>query len=119
MAVTDGAGLTITVAVMGVPAHPAAVGVIVYTAVPALEVVAVNVCAIEEPDEAEAPVTLVCVTVHAKVLPATLLVNVIEVALLEQILCEAGVAVADGTGFTVIVAVMAAPAHPAAVGVMV
>ena len=59
VAVTDGAGLTVTVAVIGVPAQPPAVGVIVYTAVPALAVVAFNVCAMEEPEEAEAPVTFV------------------------------------------------------------
>jgi hypothetical protein len=40
---TDGAGLTVTVAVIGDPAQVAAVGVIVYTAVPALAVVAVSV----------------------------------------------------------------------------
>ena len=71
------------------------------------------------PEPAEAPVTLVCVTVHAKVVAPTLLVNAIDVALFEQILCELGVAVADGTGFTVTVAVIAAPAQPPAVGVIV
>jgi hypothetical protein len=81
--------------------------------------VAVNVCAIVAPDEAEAPVTLVCVTVQAKVLPATLLVRAIDVALFEQILCELGVAVADGIGLTVTVAVIGEPAQPPAVGVIV
>jgi hypothetical protein len=95
------------------------VGVIVYIAVPALVVVAVNVWAIVAPELADAPVTLVCVTIHANVLPATLLVNATEVALFEQILCEVGVAVADGTGFTVTVAVIAVPAQPPAEGVIV
>ena len=88
-------------------------------AVPALAVVAVNVCAMVAPELALAPVTLVCVTVHAKVAPPVLLVNAIDVALLEQILCEVGVAVADGAGLTVTVAVIAAPAHPPTFGVMV
>ena len=86
---------------------------------PALAVVAVNVCAIVAPELALAPVTLVWVTVHAKVAPPVLLVNAIDVALFEQILCEFGVAVADGAGFTVTVAVIAAPEHPPAVGVIV
>ena len=51
--------MTVTVAVIGEPAHPAAVGVMVYTAVPALVLVAVNVCAMSVPEEAEAPVTFV------------------------------------------------------------
>jgi len=71
------------------------------------------------PELALAPVTLVCVTVHAKVAPPVLLVNAMDVGLLEQMLCEFGVAVADGAGLTVTVAVIAVPTHPAAVGVMV
>ena len=71
------------------------------------------------PELADAPVTLVCVTVHANVAPPVLLVNAIDVALLEQILCDVGVAVADGAGLTVTVAVIADPAQPPAVGVMV
>lgn len=86
---------------------------------PALVLVAVNVCAITVPELAEAPVTLVCVTVHAKVVPAILLVSAILLALLEQMLCEDGVAVALGSGFTVIVTVAAAPGQPAEEGVIV
>ena len=52
-------------------------------------------------------------------LPATLLLSATELALLEHILCELGVAVADGIGFTVTVAVIAVPAQPDAVGVIV
>lgn len=74
--------------------------------------VAVSVCAISVPEEAEAPVTLVCVTVHAKVVPATLLVSAIPVDPPEQILCEEGVAVAEGVGLTVTVTVCEAPTHP-------
>ena len=42
-----------------------------------------------------------------------------DVALFEQILCEVGVAVADGIGLTVTVAVIAEPEQPLAVGVIV
>lgn len=71
------------------------------------------------PEPLAAPLTPDCETVHAKVVPPTLLLNAIEVALPEQIVCEEGVAVADGTGFTVTVAVTALPAQPPAVGVIV
>lgn len=45
--------------------------------------------------------------------------NAIELALPEQIVCEDGVAVATGAGFTVTVAVIAVPLQPFAVGVTV
>jgi hypothetical protein len=48
-----------------------------------------------------------------------LLVNAIEEVLPEQKVCEFGVAVADGIGFTVIGTVMVDPAQLAAEGVMV
>jgi hypothetical protein len=48
-----------------------------------------------------------------------LLVKAIDEGELEQIDCEAGVAVATGLGLTVIVTVIGVPAHPAAVGVIV
>ena len=86
---------------------------------PALAPVADKVCAIVEPELAEAPLTPVCVTVHAKVAPPVLLVNAIELALPEQIVCDVGVAVTLGAGFTVTVAVIAEPAQPPAVGVIV
>jgi hypothetical protein len=53
------------------------------------------------------------------VLPATLLVRAMDGAVPEQIVCDAGVAVATGVGFTVITTVFVAPEHPLAVGVMV
>jgi hypothetical protein len=87
--------------------------------VPVPAVVAVSVCAIVAPEEAEAPVTLVCVTVQLKVVPLTLLVSAIDVALFEQMLCDEGVAVAEGVGFTVIVTTTGVPAQPPAVGVAV
>jgi hypothetical protein len=42
-----------------------------------------------------------------------------DVALPEQIVCDVGVAVADGAGFTVTVAVIAAPLQVPTEGVMV
>lgn len=112
VAVAEGIGLTVTLATIGVPAQPPAVGVIVYTAVPALVVVAVSVWAMVAPELAEAPVTFVCVTVQAKVVPPVLLVNAMEVAPPEQIVWEAGVAVAVGLGLTVTVTICTDPGHP-------
>ena len=50
-----------------------------------------------------APVTFDGVTIHEKVVPATLLVNTIEVLPPEQMVCEDGVVVATGIGFMVTV----------------
>lgn len=68
-------------------------------------VVVESACAMSVPLLAEAPVTLVCVTVQEKVVPVTLLVSAMPVEPPEQMLCEEGVAVAEGVGFTVIVTV--------------
>jgi hypothetical protein len=87
--------------------------------VPAPLVVAVSVCAITVPELAVAPVTFVCVTVQLKVVPVTLLVSVMALALFEQMLCEEGVAVAEGAGLTDTVTTIGVPAQPAAVGVTV
>jgi hypothetical protein len=59
------------------------------------------------------------VTVHAKVVPVASLVSAIEVGLFEQMLCELGVAVAEGIGLTVTVTTIGVPAQLAAVGVIV
>jgi hypothetical protein len=64
VAVMVGTGFTVTVPVIFDPTQVLAVGVIVYTAVPAVVAVAVSVCAITVPEPLEAPVTLVCVAVH-------------------------------------------------------
>jgi hypothetical protein len=74
----------------------------------------------EDPEPAAAPVIEPEVaTVHANVVPATLLVRAIEVALPEQMVEGDGVAVAVGLGLTVITTVIGVPAHAPAVGVMV
>ena len=119
VAVATGIGFTVTVTVIAVPVHPFAVGVIVYVAVPGVVPVAVKICAMLFPLPAVAPDTFVCTTVHEKVVPATLLVSAIEVVAPEQIVCDAGVAVATGFGFTVMTTVIGVPAQPFAVGVIV
>lgn len=117
--VMTGTGFTVTVAVIGAPGHVPAVGVMVYVAVPAVLVAVLSVCAIVEPLLFDAPVTPLWPTVHAKVVPVTLLVSEILVVPPEQMLDEAGVAVAVGVGFTVTVTTMGVPAQVFAVGVMV
>jgi len=87
--------------------------------VPAVVPVAVSVWAMFAPEDAVAPETPDCTTVHAKVVPATLLLRATEVAVPEHIVCVPGVAVATGMGFTVITTVIGVPAHPLAVGVTV
>jgi hypothetical protein len=72
-----------------------------------------------DPEDVVAPETPDCTTVQAKVVPVTLLVRAIEEAIPEQIVCDAGVVVATGMGFTVITTVFGVPAQPLAVGVMV
>lgn len=114
-----GMGLTVTVAVIGIPGHPVAEGVIVYTAVPGVVVVVVSVCVIVVPDPADAPLTPVCPTVQEKVVPVTLLVSAIEVALPEHRACVDGVAVTVGAGLTVTVTTAGVPVQPPAVGVIV
>ena len=76
-------------------------------------------CAIFDPELFDAPLTPDCVTVQLNDVLPTLLVNAIDEVVPEQKVCELGVAVADGIGFTVTVAVIAEPAQPTAVGVIV
>lgn len=71
------------------------------------------------PAPLEAPLTPVCDVVQENVVLPTLLVNAIAVVPPEQKLCEDGVAVAVGTGFTNTVAVDALPEQVPIVGVMV
>jgi hypothetical protein len=72
-----------------------------------------------DPEAAVAPETPDCITVQAKVVPVRLLDSAMDGAVPEQIVCEPGVAVATGTGLTVITTVTGVPAHPLAVGVIV
>lgn len=96
-----GIGSTATVTVIGLPVQPLAVGVTVYTAVPWLLPVAVNVSAMVAPLPFVAPLTPVGDTVQAKVVPGTKLDKAMEVVPPEHKVCEDGVAMANGTAFTV------------------
>ena len=88
-------------------------------AVPAVVPVAVRLWAIDDPEATVAPDTPDCTTVQAKVVPVTLLLSATEEAVPEHIVCDPGVAVAIGAGFTVITIVTGVPAQLLAVGVMV
>ena len=99
------------------PVQPLLVGVTVYTAVPNVDPVTNNVCAIVAPDPGTAPVTPVCATVHENVVPATLLVKEIPVVLPEQIVCTGGIAFTIGFGSTVTVISTGLPEQPVNVSV--
>jgi hypothetical protein len=107
VALTIGVGLTVTVAVIGVPSHPLAVGVMVKVTKTGKAVVFVNIpLMVPLPLEA-IPVTLtVLFLVQLKTVPATLPEKVMAVrGFPEQFACEAIEATASGIGFTVMVTV--------------
>jgi hypothetical protein len=118
---TIGVGLTVTVAVTGVPTQPLAVGVIVKVTVIEILVVLVNAPLILPLPLAAIPVTeTVLSLVQLKVVPLTMPVNAIVVIVApEQIVCDDGVATAFGVGLTITAAVIGAPGQPLAVGVIV
>jgi hypothetical protein len=89
-------GFTEIFTLMGVPAVPLAVGVMVYVAVPAAPLVAVKVCAMLAPEPAAPPETPDNSTVHVKVVPVTELASEMEVGAPEVMVCSEGVAVATG-----------------------
>jgi hypothetical protein len=114
-----GAAFTITVAVIGVPTQPLAVGVIVNVTVCCTNVVLVSEPLILPVPLAAIPVTLaVLFLVHAYVVPLTALLNAMVVIGPLQIVCVDGVATAFGIGFTVIGTFTTGPVHPLAEGVM-
>ena len=98
-------GLTVTVAVTGVPGQPLAVGVMVKVTVTGAPLLLVSVPLMLLP----APLTGIPNTaglslVQLKVVPGTLEVStIVEIAEPEQIVWLDGVAVATGTGLTVMV----------------
>ena len=116
-----GSGLTSTVAVIGVPGQPLAVGVIVKVTVIGALVVLVNEPLIFPEPLAAIPVTVpVLSLVQLKVVPLTFPVNeMVVIVPPEQIVWEEGVATAFGVGFTNTVAVIGVPGQPLAVGVIV
>ena len=116
-----GVGLTITVAVIAAPGQLLAVGVMVNVTVIGALVVFVNEPLIFPEPFAAMPVTVpVLSRVQLNAVPLTLpLKTIVVIALAEQMVCEAGVAIALGVGLTSTVAVMAAPGQLLAVGVIV
>jgi hypothetical protein len=117
-----GVGLTKTVAVIGVPGQPLAVGVMVKVTVTGTLVVLVSVPAILPAPLAAMPVTVATLSLtqlYTTPTTALPLSTIVVIATPEQTVCEAGAAVTVGVGFTSTVAVIGAPAQPLAVGVMV
>src|SRR5205085_1583324 len=112
---------TSTVAVIGAPIHPLAVGVIVNVTVRGDAVVFVNVPAISPDPFGTIPVTKAVLSlVQVYVAPGVPLLNAIGIIVApEQIVCVSGVADATGPAFTSTVAVIGAPVHPLAIGVIV
>jgi hypothetical protein len=107
---------TITVAVIGVPLHPLAVGVMVNVTVTGEAVVFVNDPLILPEPLAAIPVTVpVLSLVQLNVVPLTApLKTIVVIDAPEQMVCDAGVATASGVGFTSTVAVKVGPAQPLA-----
>ena len=116
-----GVGLTITVAVIGVPEQPLATGVIVKVTVIGTAPGLINTPLIFPLPLPGIPVTVtVLFLVQLNVVPVTFPVSIIGVMFVfVQMPCEAGVATAFGVGLTNTVAVMAAPGQLFAVGVIV
>ena len=111
VATAFGIGFTTTVAVIGVPGQPLAVGVIVNVTVTAALVVLVSVPEIFPAPLAAIPVTATVLSlVQLYVVPLTLpLRTIVCIAVPEQLVCEDGVATAFGVGFTSTVAVIGVP----------
>jgi len=108
---TVGVGFTNTVAVIGVPAQPLAVGVMVKVTVTGALVVLVSVPDILPEPLAAIPVTATVLSlVQLNTVPATLPESTIVcIATPEHLVCEDGVATAFGVGFTSTVAVTGVP----------
>ena len=121
VACASGPGLTKTVAVVVGPVQPLAVGVIVKVTVIGAKVVFVRAPDILPEPDAVIPVTVAALSlVQAYVVPVVLLVRAIVVIVApEQMVWEAGVAIALGVGLTKTVAVVVGPAQPFAVVVIV
>lgn len=119
--VTTGVGLTNTVAVIGVPAQPPVVGVMVNVTVIGNGLVLVKVPLILPEPLAAIPLTVaVLLRVQLNTVPGMLPVStIVVIAVPEQMVWLAGVATAFGVGLTSTVAVIGAPPQPLATGVMV
>lgn len=121
VATAFGIGFTVTVAVIGVPGQPAAVGVMVNVTVTGEVVVFVTVPLILPEPLAAIPVTATMLFLtQLKPVDGTVpLITIVVIALPEQTFCDDGVATASGEGLTSTVAVMDVPGQPSAIGVIV
>jgi hypothetical protein len=120
VATAVGVGLTVIVAVIGVPGQLLAVGVIVIVAVTGVLPLFVAVKDVISPvSEAARPIDVVLL-VQLNVVPLTALLKVMAVVLaLLQTDCVVGFATATGVGLTVIVTVVGVPEQPLATGVTI
>jgi hypothetical protein len=124
VAMATGIGFTVTSTVTAVPEHPFAVGVMVYLTTPAVLFALDRDWEMGVPAPFEKPVIVAplnCIAVQPNVVPATAgtLVSAMVVVAPLHIVWEAGVAVTEGIGLTVISTVMGVPEQLFAVGVMV
>ena len=101
---STGVEFTVITTLVDVSEQPLAVGVIEYVAVPSVVPELVSVCVMLLPEPSEAPATPLCATVHAKAVPVTSDVNAMSVVAPLHIVCDDGVAVISGSGFTVNIA---------------
>jgi hypothetical protein len=111
VATAFGVGLTNTVAVIGAPGQPLAVGVIVNVTVTGANVVLVNAPLILPEPLAAIPVTeTVLSLVQLYVVPTTLpLSTIVVIVAAEQMVCDDEVATAFGVGLTVMVNCIGVP----------
>jgi hypothetical protein len=121
VATAFGVGFTNTVAIIGAPEQLPANGVIVNVTVAGAVVVLVSAPLISPEPLAAMPVTVpVLSLVQLYIVPAVALLSTIVVTdAPEQIVCDAGAAIATGTGFTNTVAVTGTPEQPLAPAVIV
>jgi len=121
VAVAVGVGFTVTVAVIGAPEQPLAVGVMVKVTVTGALVVLLSVPEILPEPLAAIPVTVATLSLtQLNTVPATVpFITMVVIGRLLHIVCDDGVAVAVGVGFTSTVAVIGVPGQPFAVGVIV
>jgi hypothetical protein len=108
------------VAIIGVPAQPLAVGVIVNVTVTGEPVALVKVPLILPLPLAAIPVTAGLSLVQLNTVPGVALASaIVVIGVPEHTVCDEGVATATGVGLTNTVAVVGVPAQLLAVGVMV
>lgn len=119
VATATGIGFTKTVAVIATPGQPLAIGVIVNVTVTGNAVVFVNEPLILPEPLAAIPVTATVLSlVQLNVVPVPV-ITIVVIAAPEQIVCEDGVAIAVGIGFTTTVIQLLMAVQPTALSVLV